>query len=267
MDTRKVFISYSRKNDQDIFEFRSQEKNREFEILIDDEDLKFDAPWKQSIIKKITEADAAILFISNDALKPESPIRTLELPLIAKRIRDENDNFIFFPIFLEEVDRETLENYEFTIDGTNEKVNFLDFFQVLDITKQNKLKEARKRARKNFFRDINGNISASLKGEGVFSNVLEISRIRQKQKAQNVGIVFAVTLSLFLFVRTDSFARIIINAAERLQPEDVQEGNNIVFNALANQLSTFDNIEELGADDSLIEAIEEVQDFNLDLDP
>jgi len=93
---KKVFISYSRKNDQDIFEFRSQEKNREFEILIDDEDLKFDAPWKQSIIKKITEADAAILFISNDALKPESPIRTLELPLIAKRIRDENDNFIFF---------------------------------------------------------------------------------------------------------------------------------------------------------------------------
>ena len=31
---KKVFISYSRKNDQDIFEFRSQEKNREFEILI-----------------------------------------------------------------------------------------------------------------------------------------------------------------------------------------------------------------------------------------
>ena len=134
MDTKKVFISYSRKNDQDIFEFRSHEKNREFEILIDDEDLKFDAPWKQNIIKKIMEADAAILFISNDALKPESPIRTLELPLIAKRIRDKNDTFSFFPIFLEEVDKETLENYEFTIDGTNEKVNFLEFFQVLDIT-------------------------------------------------------------------------------------------------------------------------------------
>ena len=263
---KKVFISYSRKNDQDIFEFRSQEKNREFEILIDDEDLKFDAPWKQSIIKKITEADAAILFISNDALKPESPIRTLELPLIAKRIRDENDNFIFFPIFLEEVDKETLENYEFTIDGTNEKVNFLDFFQVLDITKQNKLKEARRRARNNFFRDINGNISASLKGTGLFSNVLEVSRIRQKQRAQNVGIVFAIMLSLFLFTRTDSFAKVIINAAERLQPEDDQEGNNVLFNALADQLNNIDNLEELGADDSLIEAIEEVQDLNLDLD-
>ena len=43
----------------------------EFEILIDDEDLKFDAPWKQSIIEKIMEADSAILFISNDALKPD----------------------------------------------------------------------------------------------------------------------------------------------------------------------------------------------------
>ena len=34
MNPRKVFISYSRKNDQDIFEFRSQERNREFEILV-----------------------------------------------------------------------------------------------------------------------------------------------------------------------------------------------------------------------------------------
>ena len=42
--------------------------------------------------KKITE-DAAILLL-NDALKPESPMNT-ELPLIAKRIPDENDNFIF----------------------------------------------------------------------------------------------------------------------------------------------------------------------------
>ena len=260
---KKVFISYSRKNDQDIFEFRSQEKNREFEILIDDEDLKFDAPWKQSIIKKITEADAAILFISNDALKPESPIRTLELPLIAKRIRDENDNFIFFPIFLEEVDRETLENYEFTIDGTNEKVNFLDFFQVLDITKQNKLKEARRRARNNFFRDINGNISASLKGEGIFSNVLEISRIRQKQRVQNVGIVFAVILSLFLFTRTDTFAKVLINAAERLQPESPEEGSGVLFNAIAGQLDNIENLEELGADDSLLESIEDVNELNL----
>ena len=260
---KKVFISYSRKNDQDIFEFRSQEKNREFDILIDDEDLKFDAPWKQSIIEKIMEADAAILFISNDALKPESPIRTLELPLIAKRIRDKNDNFIFFPIFLEEVDKEILENYEFTIDGTNEKVNFLDFFQVLDITKQNKLKEARRRARNNFFRDINGNISASLKGEGIFSNVLEISRIRQKQRVQNVGIVFAVILSLFLFTRTDTFAKVLINAAERLQPESPEESSGVLFNAIAGQLDNIENLEDLGADDSLLESIEEVNELNL----
>ena len=91
--------------------------------------------------QKINEANAAILFISNDALKPESPIRTLELPLIAKRIRDENDNFIFFPIFLEEVDKEKLENYEFTIDGTNEKVNFLEFFQVLELQNKTSLKK------------------------------------------------------------------------------------------------------------------------------
>ena len=39
-----------------------------------------------------------------------------------------------------------------------------------------------------------------------------------------------------------------------------------MFNALANQLNNIDNIEELGADDSLIKAIEEVQDLNLEID-
>ena len=126
--------------------------------MIDDEDIKFDTPWKESILQKINEANGAILFISNDALKQDSPIRTLELPEIAKRIRDEKDSFSFFPIFLEEIDKEKLEMYSFTIAGTDEEVNFLEFFQVLNIENQNKIKEARRRAKNNFFRDINGNI-------------------------------------------------------------------------------------------------------------
>ena len=35
--------------------------------------------------KKISDSNGAVLFLSNNALNPESPIRTLEIPLIAKR--------------------------------------------------------------------------------------------------------------------------------------------------------------------------------------
>ena len=48
---------------------------------------------KQNIRNKINDSSGAILFISKNALNPESPIRTLELPLIAKRYSDPEDNF------------------------------------------------------------------------------------------------------------------------------------------------------------------------------
>ena len=85
---KKIFISYSRKNDLDVIEFRTIKKYRNFEILIDDEDITFNQTWKANIRQKIKDSSGAILFLSNDALKLDSPIRTLELPLIAKRFSD-----------------------------------------------------------------------------------------------------------------------------------------------------------------------------------
>jgi hypothetical protein len=263
---KKVFISYSRKNDKEVFEFRSNEKFREFEILIDDEDIKFDTPWKESILQKINEANGAILFISNDALKPDSPIRTLELPEIAKRIRDEKDSFSFFPIFLEEIDKEKLEKYSFTIAGTDEEVNFLEFFQVLNIENQNKIKDASKRKRDNFFKDINGNISSSLKGEGIFSSVLELSKLRRRKRAQNITIGIALFASLFLFSRTDAFAKVLIVAYQQVIGDPTEENDNATVRFLAGQLNNIDNLNELGVDQGLLESIKEINELNLNID-
>ena len=77
-----------------------------------------------------------------------------------------------------------------------------------------------------------------------------------------MSIGFAVVISIFLFARTDTFARVLINAAERVQPENIDEGNSVLFNAIAGQLNNIDNLEELGADQALVENIEEVNQVN-----
>ena len=121
---KKVFISYSRKDTLDIAEFKTIKKFRDFEIVIDDEEVPFNQLWKDNIRKKINDSDAAIFFISKNALNPESPIRSLEIPLISKRLRDSNDSFNFFPIFLEDVEKE-LDSYTFTTLKDSKEVKFL----------------------------------------------------------------------------------------------------------------------------------------------
>jgi len=46
---KKVFISYSRKDTLDIAEFKTIKKFRDFEIVIDDEEIPFNQLWKDNI--------------------------------------------------------------------------------------------------------------------------------------------------------------------------------------------------------------------------
>ena len=121
---KNVFISYSRKDEILISKFRQEERGREFEILIDDEEIVLNEAWQDTIIKKINDSNGAILFISKNALKKDSPIRTLELPLIAKKLKDKKDDFHFFPIFAEDIEQKLLEKYSFTPEGFSKEVNF-----------------------------------------------------------------------------------------------------------------------------------------------
>jgi hypothetical protein len=50
---KKVFISYSRKDTLDIAEFKTIKKFRDFEIVIDDEEVPFNQLWKDNIRQKL----------------------------------------------------------------------------------------------------------------------------------------------------------------------------------------------------------------------
>ena len=52
---KNVFISYSRKDEILISKFRQEERGREFEILIDDEEIVLNEAWQDTIIKKIND--------------------------------------------------------------------------------------------------------------------------------------------------------------------------------------------------------------------
>ena len=263
---KKVFISYSRKDSLDVAEFRSINTLREFEILIDDEEIEFNKPWKQNIRNKINDSSGAILFISKNALNPESPIRTLELPLIAKRYSDPEDNFNFFPIFLEDVDQKIINNYTFTPLGTKKAVNFLEYFQLYGEEQRNAIKGLSNRKRRWFYKTANKNFSHILEGGTLSPGETMLSKLIRKQRMRNLGIAFAVVISLFLFTRTDAFARVLIAAYQQVVGETVEENDNATVRFLAGQLNNIDNLNELGADEALLDSIEEVNELNLELD-
>jgi hypothetical protein len=122
----KVFVSYSRKDKDLVHSFIGLGDNREFEIWIDEAEKKPGSDWRNTIRENINSSDGAILFISNNALDENSPIKSEEIPLLIKRNNDPQDNFQFFPVFLDYVDEEIVKNYQFIKEGTNESVNLFD---------------------------------------------------------------------------------------------------------------------------------------------
>ena len=266
---KKVFISYSRKDALDIAEFRSITKYRDFEILIDDEEITFNQPWKENIVNKINESDAAILFISKNALNPESPIRSLEIPLIAKRSRDKEDNFNFFPIFLEEVGKE-LDEYSFTTIKEGKEVSFLEMFQVLDIEKQNTLSTLNNKKRIKFFVNINDNISHVLSG-GKLSPGTEIITKARRSRILNkltTRLAFAIlfTLGLSWFTTTDAYARILIAAYEQRIESGTVASDSATIRFLADQLNQVENLDTLTTDQALKDSVAEISSLNLGID-
>ena len=71
---------------------------------------------------------------------------------------------------------------------------------------------------------------------------------------------------MFLFTRTDAFARVLIAAYQQVVGETVEENDNATVKFLAGQLNNIDNLNELGADEALLDSIEEVNELNLELD-
>jgi hypothetical protein len=268
--TNKIFISYSRKDSLDVAEFRSTLKYRNFEILIDDEEITFNKPWKANIKKKIIDSKGAILFLSGNALNPESPIRTLEVPLIAKRFSDPDDDFYFFPVLLEDIDKELFENYNFTPLGSQEPVNFLEYFQLYDLKSNLTLKNLSLRKRKREYQILNADISNALEGGTKSPGRKRIKRARQRKSLlSGLALAFLLFGSL-VFTNTEAFAQIRYQvlkiAYDTFRAENPTQDNSTFANAIASQISEIDDLESLGADDVFIQELAEVEEINLQLE-
>ena len=269
-NTKNIFISYSRKDSLDVAEFRSTLKYRNFEILIDDEEITFDKPWKANIRNKINESNGAILFISNNALNPESPIRTLEIPLIAKRFIDEEDEFYFFPIILEDIDEEIFSDYSFVPEGSEEAVNFLEYFQLYDLETESTLNKLNTRKRKREYQILNLDISNALEGGTKSPGRKRLQRSKQRKSILSGLALSTLILTSILFTNTEAFAQvryqILKYAYDTFSAENSTQDNSALANVIASQISEIDDLESLGANDAFIEELAEVEEINIQLE-
>ncbi|MDC0140732.1 TIR domain-containing protein [bacterium] len=262
-----IFISYSRKDSIDVAEFRSITKYRDFEILIDDEEITFDQPWKANIRNKIKDSKGAILFISNNALNPESPIRTLELPLIAKRFNDPEDDFYFFPILLEDIDKEVFESYSFKPKGEKEEVGFLDYFQLYDLQSEKSIKDLNTRKRKKEYQIFNANISNALQGGTLSPGRKMIQKARQRKLAAFGSLAGLLFVSWLLFSQTTTYSYLRIetliyltnylDGGNTTETEGVSAFDRYIAEEL-NEAAQEAEEEGLELDESIIENLEKI---------
>ena len=271
-NTKNIFISYSRKDALDVADFRGSSKDRDFEILIDDEEITFNKPWKANIRKKISDSNGAVLFLSNNALNPESPIRTLEIPLIAKRFSDPEDEFYFFPILLDDLDEELFADYSFIPLGSDEPVNFLEYFQLYDLQSDATLKNLSVRKRKREYQILNADISNALEGGTKSPGRKRLKRARQRKSILSGLALGVLILGSILFSNTEAFANLRLQTVVYLSSTygpaaDSSEEESGISRFFEDQI---DQAIEDGAivDEEVLQKIEEINpDLNIQLTP
>jgi len=216
--TKNIFISYSRKDEDLVQSFLEVGDNRFFKPKIDQAEKKVGSDWRVTIRDMINSSDGAILFISENALDPESPINTEEIPLLIKRNNDPDDNFEFFPVFLDYVDKSVVDSYKFQEFGTHEEVLLFDKYDIWNLEandpddfKYEMPSEMSKNKLENFWSDLNLKLSDALNGKTVNklgeiktwnSNKAKLKELR-KRKFRNISIgsmIAALFLSLFYLV-------------------------------------------------------------------
>ena len=168
----KVFVSYSRKDKELVQSFINLGDDREFELWVDEAEKKPGSDWRNTIRENINSSDGAILFITKNALDDNSPIKSEEIPLFIKRNNDPEDSFQFFPVFLDYVDEEIVNNYQFIKEGSNQAVNLFDRYDIWNIEANNKddienemPSEMSNFKRNSFWADLNLNLTKALKGK------------------------------------------------------------------------------------------------------
>lgn len=208
----KVFISYSRKDKELIQSFIELGDNREFELWIDEAEKKPGSDWRNTIRENINSSDGAILFITKNALDDGSPIKVDEIPLFIKRNNDPEDNFQFFPVFLDYVDDDLVKNYQFTKEGSDESEYLFDKYDIWNIEANNKNdfenempSEMSDYKRNAFWSDLNLNVTKALQGKKVSkigtpnywnSNKEKLKKEKAKKRKKFLTNAFGAALSI-----------------------------------------------------------------------
>lgn len=217
MSSKKVFISYARKDKKLVQSFLSSEVNRDFTYWIDEGDKKPGSNWRNTIRTNINNSDGAILFITPNALKSET-IRDEEIPYLIKRNNDPDDNFHFFPVFLDYVDKQLVEKYTFKNLVTKKTERLFDIYDIWNIEANDESdlehempSEMSEFKKEKFWEDLNLNVSKALSGKKVSkidsseiwnanktkSRLLKKERNKRNLTYALVGLLFA---SLFYLV-------------------------------------------------------------------
>ena len=208
----KVFVSYSRKDKELVQSFIELGDNREFELWIDEAEKRPGSDWRNTIRENINSSDGAILFITKNALDDSSPIKVDEIPLFIKRNNDPEDNFQFFPVFLDYVDDDLVKNYKFTNEGSDESEYLFDKYDIWNIEANNKNdfenempSEMSDYKRSTFWSDLNLNLTKALQGRKVSkigtpnywnSNKEKLKKENAKKRKKFLTNAFGAALSI-----------------------------------------------------------------------
>ena len=179
---KQVFISYARKDKEYVESFIKNGQNRGFEIFVDETDKQPGSNWKERILDKIHYSDAAFLFISKNSLREDSPIRELEIPEFIYQNNTKSkrfglfpkNKFQFFPVFIDYVDQDVIDNFNFKSLKTGEFENLFSNYDIWNLeandksNKENKMPSAMSRDELNaFWAELNLQMTNAVKGRKI----------------------------------------------------------------------------------------------------
>lgn len=143
---KQVFISYARKDKEYVESFIKNGQNRGFDTFVDETDKQPGSNWKERILGKIHNSDAAFLFISKNSLREDSPIRELEIPEFIYQNNTKSkrfgffpkNKFQFFPVFIDYVDQDVIDNFNFKSLKTGEFEKLFSNYDIWNLEANNK---------------------------------------------------------------------------------------------------------------------------------
>ena len=193
------------------------------EIFVDEADKETGSDWKKRIINKIHSSQAAFLFISNNSLRKNSPIRELEIPEFIEKINSTQskwrlifrNNFKFFPVFIDYVDKDVLEKFDFKSKSTGDYEKLFEKYDIWNLESNDKSNsnnkmpsEMTKEELQKYWAELNLQMTNAVKGRKVTkmgsvkrwnSNPTDALHYIISSIRRNLLLLLLIAISAFLF--------------------------------------------------------------------